>query len=310
MLFLDTHNIVLKNKRKLEQISITRKPAASDAIDLTSEPPSKLNFLTFNVWFMEHIEIEKRMREITDIIIQNDVHFVAFQECTPLILQILNSNLPTYQFISQSKRDVTGSDYFTAIAFPKSSPTASITHINSNYEPFENSKMGRGLQFIEFKVAFQTKPIIVATSHLESPLQNDKGIEKRTKQLIKSTNLLSKYKDSGGFVIFMGDLNWITYKKKEMDVPQEWTDLWKYTTKDKGFTYDQKLNLMMPGNRYRNRLDRVLVHTLPKEAEMELVGTEQIKDYTYTYEDPRTKQKNQLPLFPSDHFGILTKITL
>jgi tyrosyl-DNA phosphodiesterase 2 len=89
-------------------------------------------------------------------------------------------------------------------------------------------------------------------------------------------------------------------------------DLWsKLNPNDPGFTYDGKKNGMLgPYNRFRTRLDRVMVKMTDwKPTLIKMVGTEQIVKSSgpATYKKKSKKGVVKLPLLPSDHFGLYAK---
>lgn len=106
-----------------------------------------------------------------------------------------------YHFYAQDSR----APYFCALAsrFPLKVDTM----------PFENSKMGRGLLIGEAEVGSRT--VVVATTHLESPIPPFKGpsmmIEQRKEQVRKSLcKLRDRCKKFGTrtLCVLMGDMNW------------------------------------------------------------------------------------------------------
>ena len=121
-------------------------------------------------------------------------------------------------------------------------------------------------------------------------------------------------------------MNWIDHEVHPMKIPEGWVDLWakkyeKDLRRNPGYTYDQKKNKMLLGSRYRSRLDRVLVyhggHGCSKKRriqmddwEISMVGTEKIKDVTYLHRSNRTGRETVLPVYPSDHFGLLVKVKI
>lgn len=71
-----------------------------------------------------------------------------------------------------------------------------------------------------------------------------------------------------------------------------------------GFTYDGPANAMLgPYNRLQSRVDRALVRLLDwRPSAAELVGTRPLPGVTY-YRTYRQGVR-QLPVLPSDHFGL------
>lgn len=106
-------------------------------------------------------------------------------------------------------------------------------------------------------------------------------------------------------------MNWIDNKEYPLVVHKDWNDVWKslHTTKNPGYTYDQKINDMLPGKRYRTRLDRIFVNQPIDKSnnQISMIGNEQIGSLTYFVQNRRTGNQEELPVFPSDHFGLLFK---
>ena len=77
-----------------------------------------------------------------------------------------------------------------------------------------------------------------------------------------------------------------------------------------GFTYDAKANGMLTGY-LRKRLDRVFFRLRDYDLEgIEMVGQEPIANLLYKKERSikKVKQMVDMPVFPSDHFGLLITI--
>lgn len=87
-----------------------------------------------------------------------------------------------------------------------------------------------------------------------------------------------------------------------------WHDAWESTHNvktDPGYTYDGVSNAMLT-NRLRGRLDRVWFKCADFDiADARLVGTSPVPGATYT-KMLRSKPV-QLPVLPSDHYGLLCK---
>ncbi|GJP55120.1 hypothetical protein CLOM_g14107 [Closterium sp. NIES-68] len=110
-------------------------------------------------------------------------------------------------------------------------------------------------------------------------------------------------------VVFCGDMNW--NDKRDGDVPMRegWVDAWmQLHPNEPGFTYDSRLNPMLAGGRLRLRLDRCLMrlHHMRLRS-LSLLGTHPIPGGSYAKQRRVKGQATtaQLPLLPSDHFGLL-----
>ncbi|KAJ0964745.1 hypothetical protein J5N97_025883 [Dioscorea zingiberensis] len=73
-----------------------------------------------------------------------------------------------------------------------------------------------------------------------------------------------------------------------------------------GWTYDTKSNTMLKGNRpLQKRLDRFICKLEDfRMMNVEMIGNEAIPDLSY-----RKNQKMVLPVFPSDHYGLILTIS-
>ncbi|KAK1556962.1 hypothetical protein Q3G72_015309 [Acer saccharum] len=180
-------------------------------------------------------------------------------------------------------------------------------------KPFRNSKMGRELCIAEVEVQGD-RPLVVATSHLESPCPGppkwDQMFSKeRVEQAKDAINLLEKNPN----VIFCGDMNWDDKLDGQFPFPDGWVDAWmELRAGENGWTYDTKSNPMLSGNRtLQKRLDRFVcsLHDF-KISKIEMIGTEAIPGLLYCKEKKvrQEKKKLELPVLPSDHYGLLLTI--
>ncbi|BBN16157.1 tyrosyl-DNA phosphodiesterase 2 [Marchantia polymorpha subsp. ruderalis] len=82
-------------------------------------------------------------------------------------------------------------------------------------------------------------------------------------------------------------------------------------TNSERLTYDSKATLMLSGSRLQKRIDRFFFHLQNfKVDSLEMVGTQPIPGLTYQKERTvmREVQMQTLPVYPSDHFGLLLKL--
>jgi hypothetical protein len=96
---------------------------------------------------------------------------------------------------------------------------------------------------------------------------------------------------------------------------QNWKDAWltSQLAKDKGYTYDGKLNPML-GSNLRRRFDRCLVHTnAVEDAATEIISTLMIgklaiPNLTWQKYNSWKQTYKETPTAPSDHFGLVTQL--
>lgn len=159
--------------------------------------------------------------------------------------------------------------------------------------------------------------LTVATSHLEGPTpdpsnynQMNWNSEERVDQAKKSLNFLG---DSQGDVIFCGDMNWDDQVDGPFPLPPGWVDAWEMLRPWlKGWTYDTNTNKMLVANRpLQKRVDRFLCKLNDFKLEkISMIGTEPIPGVSYLKEK-RVRNRVQtleLPVLPSDHYGLLLEI--
>jgi len=210
------------------------------------------------------------------------------------------------------------------------------------------SNMGRGLVGAVIRSPWGGRNVAIGTTHLESPVGGsaDRGgspdlwTKKRRSQIHRACEFLEAESAGSAHCVLLGDLNWSdptgtagTERRREWDgpisgsIPAGWADAWAtLRPTEPGYTYDAKENGMLLGN-LRKRLDRCLYVTTAAvdtgnnggglaATEVSRVGMTQIGDLTFKKERTRKEKRRgpsatyetELPLLPSDHFGLLTKL--
>jgi tyrosyl-DNA phosphodiesterase 2 len=180
--------------------------------------------------------------------------------------------------------------------------------------PFSNSIMGRELCIADIRTGKITS-LVVATTHLESPCLappkwDQMYSKERVTQAKKSLGVLGLYRNA----IFCGDMNWDDKGDGPFPMPDGWIDAWvELKPGEDGWTYDTKANRMLSGNRkLQKRMGRFVCKLEDFKIEnIEMIGTEEIPGVLYYKEKKVRKEicKVVLPVFPSDHFGLILTVT-
>ncbi|KAJ7564513.1 hypothetical protein O6H91_02G020400 [Diphasiastrum complanatum] len=253
------------------------------------------------------LEVNKRMAAIGDIIQEHKPHVISFQEVTPDIYNIFCKSSWWSEYKCSVPPELAAKRAYFCLQLSKL-PVAAFYR-----SPFCNTIMGRELCLAELKVGNELQ-LVVATTHLESPCPtpptwNQMFSKERVVQANESLSLLKSFPN----VIFGGDMNWDDKLDGLPPLPDGWIDVWLKLHPDQpGLTYDSKANPMLTGSRLQKRLDRFFCHLPDFDIEsIEMIGLKAIPNLKYTKEKKIKKQTQvlTLPVLPSDHFGLLLKIT-
>ncbi|KAJ0081226.1 hypothetical protein Patl1_10007 [Pistacia atlantica] len=283
-------------------------PLSSSSSEIKGAVMRSLKILSYNVWFREDLEMCKRMKAIGDLIQLHSPDLICFQEVTPNIYDILRQSSWWKVYQCSVSIEMAESRRYFCLQLSKLQVKA------FSCKPFRNSIMGRELCIAEVKVQDE-KSLVVATSHLESPCPRpptwDQMFSKeRVEQAREAINLLEKNQN----VIFCGDMNWDDKLDGRFPFPEGWVDAWtELRPGENGWTYDTKSNQMLSGNYpLQKRLDRFIcnLHDF-KISRIDMIGMEAIPGLSYCKEKKVKKEikKLELPVLPSDHYGLLLTIT-
>ena len=131
-------------------------------------------FVTWNVWFREELELKARIDAIGMNIIKYNADCVALQEVTPNIFEIIQSSNwflnNNYRF-TKIMKSIESLPYF-CVLLSKHEFVSGETGIGH----FKNSRMHR--YFIVAGLKYKNKKLVVATTHLESPVGPYQGGKK------------------------------------------------------------------------------------------------------------------------------------
>ena len=241
--------------------------------------------LTYNIWFGK-FRMFQRMKGIGKIITDLKPNVITLNEVTAENIFLLKSQDWFHKYKLVPPDLMRGDSYFVVLL--TNFPTKSW-----KIRPFDNSRMGRTLSIVELGIPSGSFDIAltIATSHFESMAFNTK---QREWQLKKSIEMLSLSNN----VCLMGDLNLELEVDGEVVLPPPWYDAWLSlpgNSHDNGYTWDPSINSMNNDGSTKNRFDRVLCKLLDFTVHsMKVVGKKQLSP----------------GVFPSDHFGLLTVLTL
>ncbi|XP_022954436.1 uncharacterized protein LOC111456698 [Cucurbita moschata] len=276
-----------------------------DSSSRTNLTPIKI--LTYNVWFREDLEMRNRMRALGQLIQRHSPDVICFQEVTPDIYNIFQITNWWKVYRCSVKKDAHSRGYFCMLL--SKLPVKSFS-----CQPFSNSIMGRELCVANLEVQ-NGLSLTVATSHLESPCPappkwNQMYSKERVIQAKEAIDFLNENPN----VVFGGDMNWDDKSDGQFPFPDNWIDAWEELRPgENGWTYDTKSNKMLSGNRtLQRRLDRFVCKLQDfKVSSIVMIGTDPIPELTYTKEKKVGKEMKmlELPVLPSDHYGLLLTIS-
>ncbi|XP_062088326.1 uncharacterized protein LOC133794899 isoform X2 [Humulus lupulus] len=292
-------------RRRLDHDAIQHCRVEEEAGSGTA--PSTLKILSYNVWFREDLELQKRMQALGDLIELHSPEVICFQEVTPNIYNIFQQSSWWRVYNCSVSKQMTFPGPYFCIQLSKL-PVKSFS-----CKPFSNSVMGGELCVAEIEIQ-KDKSLVIATSHLESPCPapptwNQMYSKERVEQATEAINFLETNQN----VVFGGDMNWDDKSDGLFPLPDGWLDAWaKLRPEENGFTYDTKSNQMLTGNRtLQKRLDRFVCKLRDfKVHGIEMIGKDAIPGVSYIKEKKVKKEikKLELPVLPSDHYGLLLTI--
>ncbi|CAD6212524.1 unnamed protein product [Miscanthus lutarioriparius] len=263
--------------------------------------------MTYNVWLREDVEVIRRMDALEDLIKQHSPDFICFQEVTPYISMILQKSDWWKQYNCVSYKKAIEMSYY-CMQLSKLPVKASDRIL------FSNSIMGRELCITSVSTG-EMKKLILATTHLESPCPappkwDQIYSKERVDQAKQCLENLGRFRNA----ILCGDMNWDDKGDGPFPLQDGWTDAWvELKPGEDGWTYDTKANGMLAGIRMLpKRMDLFLCKLADfKIDSIEMIGKEAIPGVSYSKEKKIRKEsrKIQLPVFPSDHFGLVLTIT-
>jgi endonuclease/exonuclease/phosphatase family metal-dependent hydrolase len=234
--------------------------------------PAEISISTWNVWFDKHAR-EQRFPALLEILRAHDAEIMAFQEVTPPFVRAIQESewLQKRHWISAVDHNNLGTVLVSRVRPDRLTWTELPT------------KMGRRLLTADFP-----RGLRVGVCHLES-LAN---VGLRSEQMRTAFAALRPAPRS----ILLGDFNFADGAPEALSIDPDFVDAWPAAhPASPGYTRDTRANPMGRFGREdkQERLDRVLLRG-PKLKSIEMLGTEPIGE----------------GLYPSDHFGLLARISL
>ncbi|KAI3456469.1 hypothetical protein Pfo_013132 [Paulownia fortunei] len=271
--------------------------------------------LSYNVWFREDLEMQERMKTLGNLILLHSPDVICFQYLC--LCDSAGGHPSFYEIFRQSSW---WKGYRCSIsdemAFPGAYFCMQLCKLpvkSYSCKPFHNSIMGRELCIAEVEVQPDIA-MVVATSHLESPCPSPPTWDQMfSKERVDQANEAVRFLEKNQNVIFCGDMNWDDKLDGPFPLPDGWIDAWtELRPGEVGWTYDTKSNKMLSGNRaLQKRLDRFVCKLKDlKISKIEMIGTDAIPGLSYIKEKRVKSQVKELvlPVFPSDHYGLLLTI--
>ena len=236
------------------------------------ELPSCFTVSTWNVWFDKHHR-EERFAALLDGLKSHGPDIMAFQEVTLPFVRAAQSAewLKGGYWISSTDHNNLGTVLVSRVR---------PSHLSWTELP---TKMGRRMLTADFPGGLR-----VGVVHLESLANSDL----RQQQLAAAFQTLKPKQSS----ILLGDFNFGDGDPEGQSLDPDFPDAWPTLHPgNAGFTYDTLTNPMACTEREtkQERLDRVLFRGLNLQS-VETLGTLPLRE----------------GLFPSDHFGLLTRFQM
>ncbi|KAF0889757.1 hypothetical protein E2562_030530 [Oryza meyeriana var. granulata] len=285
------------------------KPAEKTASSQIILDKKAFKIMTYNVWFREDLELRRRMDALADLIKNHNPDLICFQEVTPTIYLLLQKSDWWQDYQCSLSNNMAMQRPYYCMQMSKL-PVESF-----DCTPFSNSIMGRELCVAHVNTGGAVK-LVLATSHLESPCPappswDQMYSKERVAQANESLKILGSFRN----VIFCGDMNWDDKGDGPFPLPDGWTDAWiELKPGENGWTYDTKANAMLSANRkLQKRMDRLVCKLADfKIDSIQMIGKDVIPGASYVKEKKVHKEvrKLELPVLPSDHFGLVLSITL
>lgn len=315
------------------------KALEGEAEDKADPQPFRLAVLSWNVWFEYEKTFADRMRELGALVGSAAIDGVgpsalALQELTGPQQALLRPQLSRLGFSSFVEQTDQENGYWCALATRK--PLGPLR--DGRWIPFAcGSMMSRGLVMGCARLdapgsSADNAAVVLASTHLESFVGEDMRAavcKARKEQLVEAGRRLEAEATRlhAHAAVLFGDMNWD--ERTDGDATKllgpDWLDAWEASGRPASaqYTYDGRQNGML-AHSFRNRLDRCFIwlaggaggRAHPARAadaprcSVSLVGTSALGSGLTLQKALRNGGSRTLPLFPSDHFGLLASFEL
>ncbi|XP_028124520.1 uncharacterized protein LOC114321554 [Camellia sinensis] len=280
------------------------EPVAVESFSGTGSTSRTLKILSYNVCFREDLEIHKRMKAVGGLIQLHSPDLICFQEVTLKIYDI---------FQQSSWWNLYHCSVSNVMEYKSRSFCMQLSKLPVNSysrKPFSNSTMDRELCVAEVEVQADM-PLVVATSHLKGPGPGPRNWDQSfSKERVDQAKEALTFLKKNVNVIFCGDMNWDDDLDGQFPLLNGWVDAWvQLKPRENGWTYDTKSNKMLYGDwPVQKRLDRFVCNLRDfKIRGIDMIGMEAIPGLSYWKKGKNKVDK--VPVFPSDHYGLLLTIS-
>ena len=251
---------------------------------LTTQAPTSLTMISWNIDGLEAKNLEKRTEAVVKIIKEASADIVFLQEVIPLTFSYIQANLPNYECISAKDQG-----YFVVTLLRR----GRVYYDRRKVRDYPTTLMDRHLLAVQAHCGNVVLDLL--NTHLESCKDS---ADERKKQLEECFGLMSR-RPAERSVIFGGDLNLRDPEVKSVGgIPSTAKDVWEQLGKreEVRWTWDlqRNSNKEVEGKwKPRCRFDRIYIR--PSETEnlvadqFGLIGLERVEG---------------TQSFPSDHWGI------
>lgn len=297
--------------------------------------PLIFSIMTYNIWGLPPKNdfilklLKLRINLITDIIIKNNPDIICFQEVSLISLQILKNKLSSnYKYLYET-------DYFYDEIFKRNREVETIIFSKYPICNYQVYGLDGNLRYNNSLIRAEFEKFVLYNVYLQAGSKQSPGQEHlwfhytrcRIDQLKKIKELIDKDTKP---VIICGDFNfhldggdeWLEYN----EINDYFKDSWKELRKSHGFTENTDINSMRWNLKFKVkkvRYDGILYKgDVIQPISCRTVGKKStplnkkmtksfIKNFI-TDDHNKIKYNNEktINIFPSDHFGVITKFKI